>query len=554
VDLQSIEKDRAARRAYWYERGVYTDYTYADAFRDGAARFPNDRVVFHSHVRGKETTVGATYEESERLASAFHHLGLKAGDRIAIMLPTWYDAVLGYIAALKLGLGVIPIVAIYGSREIGFIMRQTGAKALVVPDEWRGHDYLKRVTDAGEMPDLKHLIVIGKTRPAGAVDWDELLKHQGTDYPKEVAKSDDICCIVYTSGTTSDPKGVKHTHNTQLCDLNAARADAAKGLVSPPAMGSEVAGPGLSVFPAGHIASWLSMLRPFMYGGEVIFLDQWVPEDAVKLVEKYKVASSMGTPIFLSTLMKAAEATGADISSLQRFGLGASAVTPENIRWTDALGFPSGRTYGMTELPTVSTSPGDLPFEKRAYTDGAITPRNEVRILDDDDNDLPVGQAGEIAVRGPRLFMGYVDTKVDEACFLPGGWFKTGDIGRMDEDGFLTITDRKKDIIIRGGENISSKEVEDILAGMPGVVETAVTAMPDPEMGERVCAYVVLKDGVQLTLEGVQAYFREQGITRQKTPERVIVIDDLPRTPSGKVKKVELRDQLRAEAKASETA
>src|SRR5690606_11021084 len=165
----------------------------------------------------------------------------------------------------------------------------------------------------------------------------------------------------------------------------------------PPALGAEVAGPSLSVFPAGHIASWLSMLRPFMYGGEVVFLDQWVPEDAVKLIEKYKVASSMGTPIFLSTLMKAAEATGADISSLKRFGLGASAVTPENIRWTDALGFPSGRTYGMTELPTISTSPGDLPFEKRAYRDGMITSRNEVRILDDHDNDLPVGQAGEIA-------------------------------------------------------------------------------------------------------------------------------------------------------------
>jgi non-ribosomal peptide synthetase component E (peptide arylation enzyme) len=247
--------------------------------------------------------------------------------------------------------------------------------------------------------------------------------------------------------------------------------------------------------------------------------------------------------------MKAAEATGADISSLRVFGLGASAITPENVRWTDQLGFPSGRTYGMTEHPVVSTGGGES-FEKRAYTDGKITPRNEVRILDDDDQDSPVGQAGEIVTRGPRLFMGYVDSELDRACFLPGGWFKTGDIGRLDAEGYLTITDRKKDIIIRGGENISSKEVEDLIATIPGVVESAVTAMPDPEMGERVCAFVVLKDGVSLTLDEVDAHFRKLGATRQKTPERVILVDDLPRTPSGKVKKVVLRAMLREEQPA----
>jgi non-ribosomal peptide synthetase component E (peptide arylation enzyme) len=293
------------------------------------------------------------------------------------------------------------------------------------------------------------------------------------------------------------------------------------------------------------------MLRPFLYGGDMVFMDQWVPEDAVRIIERHKVSASMGTPIFLSTLMRAAETTGADISSLKRFGLGASAITPDNIRWTDELGFPSGRTYGMTELPTFSTSAPTDSFEKRSQTDGLITPRNEVRIIDENEQDVPVGEVGEVATRGPRLFMGYFDQELDRHCFLPGGWYKSGDIGRMDADGYLTITDRKKDIIIRGGENISSKEVEDLMGSIPAVLESAVTAMPDKEMGERVCAFVVLRPGTSLTLAEVDAHFRAQGATRQKTPERIVIVDDFPRTPSGKIKKVDLRQQLRDEAAAS---
>jgi acyl-coenzyme A synthetase/AMP-(fatty) acid ligase len=545
TDLETIRRDRAARIAHWRAEGVYADLGYADYLREGAERFAATRLVFHSRQRPVTTTVGQMDREAERLAAALHDLGLRQGDAIAVMLPTWAEATLAYMAAFKLGVAVIPIVAIYGAREIGFIVRQTRAKALVVPDVWRGFDYLERVAAAGEMPDLAHLIVVGDRLPPGATAWDELAAHPGGDYPRPAGIADDVCLIIYTSGTTSDPKGVRHTHNTMLCDLNAARiaGPAAGAAMAPPA------GPNLSVFPAGHIAGFLAMVRPALYGSATVFMDQWIPEDGVRLIERHRITSSVGTPIFLSSLMKAAEETGADISSVRRFGLGASAITPENVRWTDKLGFPSARTYGMTEHTVISAG-GDGPFEKRAYTDGRITPRNQVRILDDEDRDLPVGEAGEIASLGPRLFVGYVDERLDQDCFLPGGWFKTGDIGRMDADGYLTITDRKKDIIIRGGENISSKEIEDILASLAGIVESAVTAMPDPVMGERICAFVVAQPGVTVTLDDVVAHFRGLGITRQKTPERVVQLDDLPRTPSGKVKKVELRATLRAPAAA----
>ena len=549
TDLETIRRDRAARFAKWRAEGVYADLSYADYIREGAARFGDTRVVFHSRQRPTVTTSVAEMDrDAERLASSFHRLGLRKGDTLAVMLPTWAETTLAYLAAYKLGLAVVPIVAIYGAREIGFIVRQTGAKALIVPDAWRGYDYLGRIEAAGAMPDLEHLIVVGEKVPDGATTWGDITAHQDTDYPHPIAIADEVALIIYTSGTTSDPKGVKHTHNTMLCDLNALRAAGAS--VGQPVGAGQVAGPNLCVFPAGHIAGFLAMLRPVLYGSETVFMDQWIAEDGVKLIEAHKITSSVGTPIFLSSLMKAAEDTGADISSLQRFGLGASAITPENVRWTDKLGFPSARVYGMTEHTVISAG-GDESFEKRAYTDGRITPRNEVRILDEEDNDVPPGQAGEIASLGPRLFVGYVDQRLDQDCFLPGGWFKTGDIGRMDEDGYLTITDRKKDIIIRGGENISSKEIEDILATMPGIVESAVTAMPDPVMGERVCAFVVAQPGVAITLDDVSAHFRGLGVTRQKTPERVIQLDDLPRTPSGKVKKVDLRATLRTAAEAT---
>jgi acyl-CoA synthetase len=542
LDFETIERDRSARCAYWRSQGVYADYTHVDAIRDGAAVNRDTRLVFHSHARPREADVATLNEEAEHLAGALSELGLRKGERIAVMLPTWSETVLAYLAAFKLGLVLAPIVAIYGAREIGFIMRQTRAKALVIPAQWRGFDYLTRVRDAGELPEMKHLIVVGDSDQPGVVKWDDLIRQPAAAYPAPNANGDDICLIIYTSGTTADPKGVKHSHNTMLCDANAERT---AGVSSSAPL--DPAGPVLGVFPAGHIAGYLSLMRPFLSRTpDTIFVDQWIAEEGARLIEKYKIGSTTGTPIFLTSLIKAAENVGADISSLKQFGLGASAITPDNVRSTDERGFPSGRLYGMSEHTVVSNSAGES-FEKRAYTDGKITARNQVRIVDESENDVAPGQEGEIATLGPRLFMGYVDAELDKACFLSGGWYKSGDIGRIDAEGFLTITDRKKDIIIRGGENISAKEVEDVLGGVPGVIESAVTAMPDREMGERVCAFIVPAPGADITLATITQYFRDKGITRQKTPERVVLMEDFPRTPSGKIRKVDLRERLRAE-------
>lgn len=537
LDQETIARERAERCAFWRAPGVYADFTYADAIREAMRTGGAQRLVFHSRVRPSQTTAAEMDAAAERVAAGLHGLGLRPDDRFAVMLPTWREATVAYLAAFKLGLVVVPIVAIYGAREVGFILQQTRARAIVVPEMWRGRDFPAMVAEAGPFPALDHVIVVGE----GALRWDALEAESGV-IPPPPSDGDAVCLIIYTSGTTADPKGVQHTHNTMLCDLNAMRGDGAPMVAT-----AEPDGPALCVFPAGHIAGFLAMMRPFTTpGGDVVYVDHWDAEDGARLVERYRIASTIGTPIFLTTLMTAAARVGADISSLKRFSLGASAVTPDNIRATDRLGFPGGRTYGMSEHTVVSTSIGE-PFGKRAHTDGRVTARNEVRIVDENGCDLPPGVPGEVITRGPRLFVGYVDSTLDEASFLPGGWFRSGDIGVLDADGYLTITDRKKDIIIRGGENISAKEVEDALGGMPGVIESAVTAMPDPVLGERVCAFVVAEPGAEITVAAIDAHFRAIGMTRQKTPERVVLVEDLPRTPSGKVKKAELRARLKRE-------
>jgi non-ribosomal peptide synthetase component E (peptide arylation enzyme) len=225
-------------------------------------------------------------------------------------------------------------------------------------------------------------------------------------------------------------------------------------------------------------------------------------------------------------------------------------MTPAMVELADAKGFPGARVYGSTEHPTVTSFDPTLPFARRAGTDGRIDEANELRIVDDEGCELPPGSEGEIATRGPELFVGYLDSELDRESFLPGGWFKTGDVGRIDRDGFLCVTDRKKDIIIRGGENISSVEVEEVLLRHPAVAAAAAVAMPDAIYGEKVCAFVELAPDRSLSFAELSEHFARAGIARQKTPERLEILDPLPRNASGKVKKFELRKQLRDEEAA----
>jgi acyl-CoA synthetase (AMP-forming)/AMP-acid ligase II len=250
--------------------------------------------------------------------------------------------------------------------------------------------------------------------------------------------------------------------------------------------------------------------------------------------------------------LDAVDRTGADISTLRECSLGAAPVSPLLVSRCERAGMRVFRRYGATEHPSITAGdPGDA-LDKRLSTEGRCMPGNRIRLVDDFGRDVKAGDEGEIASRGPERFLGYLDPSLDADAFLPGGWYRTGDLGRIDDDGYLVLTDRKKDVIIRGGENISSREVEDILTAHPDIAEAAAVARPDHRMGERVCAFVVPRESRTVTLDSIREHFASRGVARQKTPEYLRLVDALPRNATGKVLKHVLRDGLAAETPAEQ--
>jgi acyl-CoA synthetase (AMP-forming)/AMP-acid ligase II len=347
--------------------------------------------------------------------------------------------------------------------------------------------------------------------------------------------------IVYTSGTTAEPKGVLHTHNTLLAEKGGAAAVRARTPTSDR--------PDLQLFPAGHIAGALGTIFLFSGAPTTVAFDSFDAEQAIAAIEELGAASTSGATVFLARMVELLESGAATLEGLEHFIVGAATVPPELVERADALGIRATRCYGSSEHPTVTLSAPGEPLWVRARTDGPALPGNELRIVDDEGRELEAGAEGEIITRGPELFVGYLDERLNRSAFLEEGWFRTGDVGRL-EKGLLVVTDRKKDIIIRGGENISASEVEAVLGRLDAVLESAVVAAPDPSLGERVCAFVVLRSGAQLSLDEVRSHFTDAGLARQKTPEQLIAVEALPRTASGKVQKELLRLRLREPAEA----
>jgi acyl-CoA synthetase (AMP-forming)/AMP-acid ligase II len=508
----------------WYAEGYYGSSTLGQEIRKSAAQ---GTVVFASADGNIERDVGELRQRAELLAAGLGGIGLRAGDVLAVQAPTSPDSMALVAAAWMAGAVVLPIVDIYGRHEVSFILRQSRARFLAAPSEWRGRRYAEEAI-GWEEPTLEGVIAIGPGAPDGCLRVDDL-ELSGIGPVSAEVSADDVALLIYTSGTTAEPKGVQHTHNTIL---SAGLRNMDTPLAPPASLGT---------FPAGHIAGALSLLGPFLRGGTSVMMDRWSAARAVELIERYRVMSSSGTPFYLTTLLDEAERTGADISSLKVFLTGAAAVSSALLDRATRAGIVSWRTYGSTEHPVISAGRPDHPEQQRHFTDGEVSPGVELRLLDDNGQPVPLGTDGEIVVRGPKQFIGYRDAALDEDAFLPGFWFRTGDIGRLDADNHLTITDRKKDVIIRGGENISSKEVEDLLMRLEVVSEVAVCSAPDPVWGEQVCAFVILRDGATLDLPAVQQHFAALGVARQKTPTRIEIVDDFPRTATGKVRKVDLR-------------
>jgi cyclohexanecarboxylate-CoA ligase len=348
----------------------------------------------------------------------------------------------------------------------------------------------------------------------------------------------DVILIMFTSGTESDPKGVLHTTNTLLHEN--------RSMIQ----STELSEEDVIFIPTSvtHITGLLYGLQmPQMLKAKVVLMDVWHPDRGLEIIARERCTWMVGATPFLLGMGRSPALHENDISCLKTFGCGGAECPPSAI--TDFVaqvpGCTAGRGYGSTEYPTVSVFSMKASLEKSSTTDGIPVMGTEVRIVDEDGNEVPTGTNGEITARGPECFVGYLDSRLNDNYFDPDGWFHTGDLGRIDPDGFLEVTGRKKDIIIRGGENISAKEVEDTLFRHPDISEVVAVAMPDKVMQEKVCAYVVPKQGKSITLDDLISFLEQTELAKQKWPERLEVVDSFPMTAAGKVKKFLLRQDVR---------
>ncbi len=528
----------AALAERYRAEGAWDDRSLGQFLSDALLEDPTRRFRIWSPTHPTVATVGDVYAEALRVAGGLRALGIGPGDVVAFQLPNWVEAAVTFYAGAMLGVTLVPIVHFYGPKEVGFILRQSRARALIIVSRIGARDYLSELATIRDgLTDLEQVIVVGETGDdASYVRFDDLRRTEPLDGPVPV-DPDSPAVIGYTSGTTADPKGVVHSHRTLGCEVRQLAAHQ-----------SIRDRPSLVGAPVGHAIGMLGgLLCPLVGGRPIYMIDGWDPPTVLKAMVEEQIAAGSGSTFFFTSLLDC-PGFGPEHVELMRFiGLGGSPIPNAVAERADELGISLVRSYGCTEHPSVTGSQHEAPKEKRIHTDGCPLEWVEIRTVDEDGHDVGVGQPGEILSRGPDRFAGYTDPALSAEAIDEDGWFRTGDVGVIDADGYLTITDRVKDIIIRGGENVSAAEVEQLLAHMKGVAEVAVVAAPDERLGEHGCAFFRMQPGSDAPdLEAVRSHLASEGLARQKWPEELRVVEELPRTPSGKVQKFVLRDRLRA--------
>jgi len=537
----SPRADDADRAREFCRDGLWTDETLGSILAAGFAAAPGEAVAFRSDVRPWRGTYADAADQARRVAAGLAAMGVRAGDPIAFQMPNWPEAAATFWALAFLGAVPVPIVHFYGAKEVEFILRQSRARVLITADRFGHLDYLANL--AGLRPglsELEHVIVVGDDVPGDTVAFSSLLDAGSIDGPV-VTDPSAPALIAYTSGTTADPKGVVHSHRTIGFEIKQLSALSANSGGRPNLVGA----------PVGHGIGMLAALLLPVYKREgVHVIDVWDPAKVLAAMLADDLSSGSGATFFLTSLLDHPDFTPEHAAKMAKIGLGGSSVPRTVGERCDALGISTVRSFGSTEHPSITGGLHEDPLEKRISTDGRPMQGITLELRDDDGGLVDPGEPGEIFSRGPDCFVGYTDPELTRAAFDADGWFATGDVGVLDEGGYLTIVDRKKDIIIRGGENVSALEVEEQLLRMPGVAEVAVVAAPDARLGEHGCAFVRMHPdgGPAPDLPTVKAYFEASGMARQKWPEDVRRIEEFPRTASGKIQKFVLRERLRDEA------
>ncbi|HSV59214.1 MAG TPA: cyclohexanecarboxylate-CoA ligase [Variovorax sp.] len=531
------------RRDQSIARGHWRDRTINDDLDDCVAAHPDKLAL----TAVRETGVTRfTYRElaalADRMAIGLSRLGVQRNDVVAMQLPNWWQFSLMYLACSRIGAVINPLMHIFRERELSFMLGHAQAKLLVVPKVFRGFDHEGMAR--GLQADLPHLQRIVVVDGGGADDFDALLTtpqwEKETDaqaiLTRDRPSPDDITQLIYTSGTTGEPKGVMHSANTAMANITAYAERLHLGQDDVVLMAS----------PMAHQTGFMyGLMMPIMLGARMVMQDIWDPVKAGELIRAEGCTFTMASTPFLTDLTKTVQEGGQAVPSLKTFLCAGAPIPGALVEQARAvLGTKIVSAWGMTENGAVTMIKLEDEDTLAFTTDGCPLPGVEIKIADANGHAMPTGGSGRLMVRACSNFGGYLKRPQWNSTDAQG-WFDSGDLARMDAKGYIRISGRSKDVIIRGGENIPVVEVEALLYRHPAIAHAAIVAYPDERLGERACAVVVPKTGQQLDFAGMVAFLKAQKLALQYIPERLIVRDAMPSTPSGKIQKFKLREMLR---------
>lgn len=532
-----------------YEAGLWSTETFHDLLVRQAEDNP-DKVFATDGTQS--LTYRQLFDAAQRLAVGLHRQGSRAGDTVAVQLPNWVEFVQVLAALSRLGIITVPIMPIYRHDEIGYILGNAGIRAVFTPATFKKFNYLDMYLDLRrDHPDLT--IVVTRLDGAaegtiktydGVFSLDALEADTDGDSAGEELGTppgpDDPFVVVYTSGTTSRPKGCAHTFNT-YCS-GARQLAAAFGYTQ-----SDVQfGPS----PVAHTTGLVtSVLLPLLAGASTHLMAEWDSARGIEEIQHFGCTAAVTATTFLHTLLSAYDAERHDLSTLRLWTCAGAPIPTAVVEHahTELPNLTVLSLYGRSEnLVTTTCCIGD-DVSRALTSDGAALPGSEIHVVDADGNALPAGTEGDIAYRGPAHMIEYLGNREETAAlFTADGFSRSGDLGVMTEDGYVRVTGRTKDIVIRGGMNISVREIEEMLAHHPALHASSVVGMPDERLGEKVCCYVVTAPGHDApTVEELREYLLGHGMAIQKTPERVVAVNALPMTATGKVLKHELRKDIK---------
>jgi 2,3-dihydroxybenzoate-AMP ligase len=506
-------------------------------------------------AEGVRLTYRQLKEWTDRAAIAFLELGIKKLDRVLLQIPNWAEFVYAYYGLHKMG--AIPVMCLprFSQREMDHFCGITEAKAWIVPLHHEKTDYLPVIESIRSgQPLLKHILVVDPNEgsrekwPRGTISFSELLRKVDLSrYPRDYLQSfrpdpEEICHLMPTGGTTGLPKLVPRTHNDWYCNIEYR----AKAWQRSPRDITLIATP-----ITHNMAIEVSLNPSFLTGGKVVMISSTRPREILEAIEKERVTTMILAVAQVQQIVDFPELHQYNVSSLQVIATGGSYMPPEVIRKVfERLKCKFYNVYGSSEGPCTQTRYED-PEEIVLHTVGwPVCPYDEFKVIDTNGNVLPQGKEGELVARGPCIFRGYYKSETENReAFTPDGFYRTGDIAKFDPEGRLILTGRKKDIIIRGGENISAREVEELISAHPSVEQVAAVAMPDPILGERVCAFIKHRKGMPVSFEEIVSYLKEKRTSVLYLPERVEIIEEMPLTNVGKVDKKRLREDIKEKLK-----